>query len=117
MRKRVNRLIWTTHALQRLDERGLTKQIANQTFHQPDRVLQGTNDSIEYQKHIRTSLITVIAKQNQQKDWVVLSCWINPPLLGTKDARKRRNYLRYKRASFWGKVGWTILKLLKLVSY
>jgi len=113
-----NGLIWTDHAIERLKQRGLRQALASQAFYHPDKILRGSaNGSTEYQKRYKKSLITIIAKQNGQGEWLVLSCWSNPPLPGTEDAKRQKNYRRYQRASFWGKVLWFILKQLRIMKY
>ncbi len=97
--------IWTTHALSRLGQRGLTQDIAWQAFRYPDRTLSGKErGTTEFQKHIGQSVITIIAKQNEKSDWVIISCWVDPPLAGSDDAKKQARYREYKSASGWKKL-------------
>ena len=101
--------IWTNHAIERLGQRGLSQDLAWQTFSNPDKKFNGKNpDTLEFQKEIGTSLITVIAKQNERREWIILSNWIDPPLPGTKDYYKKEDYKRYQKSGFWGKVILTI---------
>lgn len=103
-------LIWTNHALDRLEERKLSQSIAWTAFRYPDKVLKGRlPGSFEYQKRYQSSLITLIAKKNDQGEWVVLSVWIDPPLAGTWDAKKKAYWKEYQRAGFFGK-WWVIIK-------
>lgn len=83
--------IWTNHVLERLRERGLSKDKAGNVFLHPDRRFAGKNGTTEYQKYFGKSLATLIVKQNEKKEWLILSAWIK-----YKD--------QYKKASFWGKV-------------
>lgn len=102
--------IWTNHALERLGERGLTQEIASETFRHPNRRVTGKNPgTFEFQRKYNNSLVTVIAKPTEKREWLILSCWIDPPLYGTKDYQKKQDYLNYKRSGFWGKL-WYILK-------
>ncbi len=106
-------IIWTNHALERLDQRGLSQELAWETFQRPDQKLAGKKQGTsEYQKRVNNSLITVIATQNEKNEWVVLSCWIDPPLFGTADYRKKEAYTKYRKAGFWGKVWYTVKKQL-----
>lgn len=103
-------LIWTNHALQRLEERKLSQEIAWTAFRYPDKVMKGRlSGSYEYQKRYQHSLITLIAKQNDRSQWVVLSAWIDPPLQGTWDAKKKAYWKEYQRAGFFGK-WWVVFK-------
>lgn len=97
-------LIWTNHALERLEMRRLPQEIAWSAFKYPDKVVDGkVPGSREYQKKYRGSLITLIAKPNERREQIVLSCWIDPPLPGTQDARKKDEWRRYQKASWWMK--------------
>lgn len=96
--------IWTNHALERLGQRGLTQELAAQAFLYPDKSIAGKQpDTTEFQKKVKTSRITIIAKKNEKKEWIILSCWIDPPLPGSIDILKKQEYLRYQKAGFWGK--------------
>lgn len=107
--------IWTNHALERLDQRGLTQQLAWQTFHDPDVAEKGKNPgTTEFRKRFGKSTVTVIGKRNEKNEWIILSNWIDPPLPGTVDFKKREDWLKYKKASFWGKVLFTLKKQLGL---
>jgi len=110
LNKHYGNIIWTNHALDRLNQRGLTQSLAYQSFAHPDKKFPGKNHgTTEFQKKTAKSLVTIIATQNEQKEWLVLSCWINPPLPGSIDIEKKNYYRAYKKASFWGKF-WVILK-------
>lgn len=104
-------VIWTNHALMRLDARGLSQDLAWQAFSSPDHKLPGKNPgTTEFQKKIGSSRITIIAKQNERGEWLILSNWIDPPLIGTADYYKKEEYKRYQKAGFWGKLFLTIKK-------
>ncbi len=107
--------IWTNHALKRIGQRGLSQDIAWQAFKYPDTTLPGKNPGTsEFQKKFGISLVTIIAKQNERREWIILSCWIDPPLPGSIDAKKREDWKRYKKAGFWGKFWLTLKKQLGL---
>lgn len=102
--------IWTNHALERLGVRGLTQELAWRAFQHPDHSDQGKQKgSFKYRKKFGNSTVTVIAKQNEKHEWVILSCWINPPLPGYLDDRKKKAWEKYKKASLWGQL-WMDLK-------
>ncbi len=103
--------IWTNHALDRLGQRGLTQELASQTFNRPDKSFPGKNPgTTECQKRFGNSLVTVICKQNDRREWIILSCWIDPPLYGTTDYNKKQDYLKSRKAGFLGKLWYTIRK-------
>lgn len=96
--------IWTNHALERLGQRGLSQDMATKAFRSPDKSSHGKQrGTMEYQKQFGPSTVTIIAKQNDKREWIILSCWIDPPLPGSIDIKKKQEYLKYQKASFWGK--------------
>lgn len=99
-------LIWTNHAIEQMKNRGLSQDMAFEAFKHDDRSFKGkTKDSFEYQKRFENSRVTVIAKQNEKSEWVILSAWIDPPLPGSLDAKEKQQYQEYQKASglkkFW----------------
>ena len=97
--------IWTTHALERLGQRGLSRGMATEAFQHPDHKASGsTPASIEFQKKFGDSMVSIIAKKNERGEWIILSCWIEPPLAGTQDSRKKKEYITYQKASTFGKI-------------
>lgn len=102
--------IWTNHALERLDQRGLTQALAGQAFQYSDHCGPGRElGTVEFRKKFNQSTVTVIAKKNDRGAWLILSCWIDPPLEGYMDARKKQRYLEYKQAGFWKRL-WMDIK-------
>lgn len=97
-------LIWTNHALARLAERGLSQDRAWETVRHPDKTYPGNNGSTQYQKRYGMYLVTAVAKKNEKNEWLVLSCWMDPPLAGTKDAQKKAEYQAYKKAGPWKRI-------------
>ena len=103
-------VIWTNHALERLGQRGLSQSMAWQAFQHPEESLKGKQPGTsEFRKRFDTSLVTIIATQNERREWIILSCWIDPPLPGSIDTFKKEQYRRFQQASFWGKF-WLTLK-------
>lgn len=96
--------IWTNHALERLSDRKLPQEMAWQAFQSPQHTTLGKHrGSFEYQRSFGKYQVTVIARQNEDKEWLILSCWVDPPYLGSFDDKKKQDYKAYKKASFWGK--------------
>lgn len=103
--------IWTNHALERLGARGLTQELAWKTFQHPDYSGKGKQKGAwEYRKKFGNSTATVIAKQNEKYEWLILSCWIEPPLPGYLDDRKKKAWAKYKKAGFWGQLWIDLVK-------
>lgn len=96
--------IWTNHALERLSERGLSQNMAYEAFKRPDSSQKVRDGAIEYRKQFGPQKVTLIVKQNDQSEYVVLSCWVDPPLPGSKDDQKHKRYQAYQKAGFWGKL-------------
>jgi len=110
--------IWTNHVLQRLTERGLPQEKAAQAFSYPDRTMAGREaGSTRFEKRFGPSRVTVIAKKTDRNEWLIVSAWIDPPLQGTADARKKQNYRQYQKASVWKKIWLTVLQQLGLFKY
>ena len=98
-------IIWTNHAIEQLTSRGIEKDKALQTYKNPDYVYDGKEkETKEFKKTFKNATITVIAKQNEQKEWVVISLWRDPPLPGTLDYKRKQEWLRYKKAGFFEKL-------------
>lgn len=106
-------VIWTNHALERLHQRKLPQHIAFSAFQQPDTRVNGKKaGTIELQKQIGASTITLIIRQNEQREWLILSAWIDPPLPGTMDHKKHEDWKKYKKSGFWGKIWYTMKRQL-----
>lgn len=93
-------IIWTNHAIDRMRDRGLTQERAWEAFRYPDDTIIGKNqDGSKFKKKFDKYLVTVIAKQNEKKEWIVISAWIDPPVPGSLDSKQRQEYKEYKKAS------------------
>ena len=85
-------IIWTNHALERLKYRKIPQEYAWKAFRFPDSSHQGkTQGSHEFVKSIQKHMITTIAKQNDRKEWIILSAWIDPPFAGSIDLESKPN--------------------------
>lgn len=73
-------VIWTDHALQRLRERGISQSDAWATWSRPDQSREGSNQkgSWVYYKTYGSEKIEVVAKKNEQGQWIILSVWSRP---------------------------------------
>ena len=82
-------VIWTNHALERLKGRKLPQDIAWKAFRYPEETNKGKKqNTFEFIKKLDIYTVSVIAKQNEKREWVILSCWIDPPLAGSVDLMK-----------------------------
>ncbi len=102
-------LILTNHTLQRVEERGLTRELAWETFNHADesrKTREGKTQFIKYFNGFKTGLIV---NQNMKNEWIVISFWRDPAVPGTLDERKHHRWQEYRNAGFWGKV-WIVFK-------
>ena len=68
------RIIWTDHALARLAERGIKQSDAWAVWRRPDQSEYAkTKGAWIYRRTFGNQKIEVVAKQNERKEWVVLS--------------------------------------------
>lgn len=97
-------IIFTNHAIERMKQRGLTYDYVRETVKFPDKSYggkeSGTTESI---RQFGISKVTIITKKNPQNEIIVLSAWMDPPMAGTQDAKKKEQYKRYQKASGFGK--------------
>lgn len=108
-------VIWTNHALERLHQRKLPQHIAFLAFQQPDAKIEGKNPgTIELQKKYGNALITLIIRQTEEREWLILSAWIDPPMFGTADHKKKEDWKKFKKSGFWGKLWYTIKRQVGL---
>ncbi len=107
-------LIFTNHAIQRIEERGLTRDLAWETFNHPNDTSNSKTGSTEFVKYFNGFKTTLVARQNEKHEWVVLSLWRDPPLPGTHDAKKKTQWENYKKSGFWGKIWITFKQQLGL---
>lgn len=84
-------VIWTNHALDRLRERGIKQGDAWATWRNPQESRKGKSGNWIYYRNYDGTQIEVVAKQNEKKEWLILSVWSKPV------------YKKYspKKISFW----------------
>lgn len=105
--------IWTNHARERLNDRRVPDNFINQTLSNPDRTFEdGQNTKL--QKKFDHQTVTIITKRNDQGQFLILSCWIDPPFPGTSDYKSKKRYLSMKKASMLKKFWFTFLNQLGL---
>jgi hypothetical protein len=97
-------VVWTNHALSRLKDRKLGQSLVLKAFLHPDTQTKADQGATKYQKKIGGRKVSVIVKKGDDKKWLILSCWIDPPLAGSLDDKKQQWSLKYKKSGFWGRV-------------
>lgn len=77
MNNHYGNVIWTNHALERLRERGIKQSDALATFNRPEQSRPGSNErgSWVYYRTYGSERIEVVAKKNEQGEWIILSVW------------------------------------------
>lgn len=82
MQKNYKGLIWTNHAIARMRERGIKQGDAWLTWRRPDnsRHSKSRGAWVYYKTYPsahsgQAQRIEVVAKQNEEKEWVILSVW------------------------------------------
>ncbi len=107
-----NSYIWTKHALKRLSDRKIPQSLIDIALSHPDKTTAKDDNLIELQKRIEGKTVAAIVKIKDNGEKIVVSCWVNPPYPGTKDAKKRARYLQIQAASPLKKLWLTALDQL-----
>jgi len=104
--------IWTDHANARMKERGISKDYATKALKNPDSSEPNDGNSVRLTKYIEDKKITLVTKTNEKNETLVISIWMDPPMVGTNDYKKKQRYNEYKRGGIGKKIWLTILKQL-----
>jgi hypothetical protein len=76
--RRYKELVFTNHALERLNQRKVAMSETWATWRRPDKkYYAATKQAWVFSRNWRHRQIEVVAKQNDRKEWVVLSVWSN----------------------------------------
>lgn len=97
MDKNYGGIIWTNHAIERLCERGISQNDAYYTFQHPDQSrYASTQQAYVYYKTYGKERIEVVAKQNEKKQWIILSVW-KKPIFDDKSYKK----IKERKGPIW----------------
>lgn len=119
---KINDVVFTNHAIERMRQRGISGDFVWQAVRMPDKTIPGKEKhTTEFIKYRNGHTITAVGKKNDLGEWVVLSAWIDPPLRGTADFKKKEKFSKkiekireldrkMENASFWGKLWLTFRK-------
>jgi hypothetical protein len=108
----MSKIIWTNHALGRINDRKISQNQITQTISSPDSKLNNEDGSIEYVKEFGIQKIHAIIKKNTYGELIILSCWINPPNSGTSDFKNEKLRKEIKHAGSLKKMWLTLLNQL-----
>jgi hypothetical protein len=101
MDNRYKGLIWTNHAIERMRQRGIKQGDAWATWNRPEQSYKANlHKGEEAWRYYRTwggQRIEVVAKQNEKKEWVIISVWSDPVPQGS-----RAPSAPVGKYSFWG---------------
>lgn len=100
----MSNLVWTHHAKDRFDERGIDHAWVDEAFSRPDTKEKTRDHGWRYRKRFGKKTITLVLTQNEKREWILLSVWMDPPLPGTVDAKRKEEYKIYKKAKVWKKL-------------
>jgi hypothetical protein len=90
--KKYGNIIWTTHALNRMSERGIKQSDAFATWKNPERSRYAKAKAAwVYHKNINGQRIEIVAKKNEKGEWIVLSVWSKQ--FFTKEKKKVKNLI------------------------
>lgn len=98
-------VIWTHHALERLHERSISQGDAYLTFTKADHTRKASSQGgWVYEKTLNGWNIEVVAKQNEKKEWIILSVWAKPVYFKDEyEAVKKRSWFnKFLRKLFFG---------------
>ena len=108
----MQRVIWTNHAKKRVSDRKITQNQILESIKSPDSKVNNEDGSIEFAREYGNQKVHVVAKENENGELIILSCWINPPNHGSKDYKKRKYYTKLKKSSGIKKFWHTLLNQL-----
>jgi len=109
----IKKILWTDHARQRLQDRGLSKQLVEQAISYPDHIQSGKKSGTnEYRTEFDGHTVTAVTTTNDHNEILIISCWIDPPLEGTKDWHKKKRWRAYTTLPWWKKLLWLFLRQL-----
>lgn len=96
MDKNYGGVIWTNHALVRLSERGIKQGDAWAVWNRPEQSrYSNTKGAWIYYRTYGDERIEVVAKQDENKKWIILSVWSKKVF--THDKKQKSSFLNFLR--------------------
>ena len=100
MDARFGGVIWTNHALERMQDRGISQSDAWATWSRPEKSRYAVaKGAWIYYKTYGNEKIEVVAKKNEKGKWIILSVW-SRPVYGKK--AKTEPFLRFLFRKIFG---------------
>lgn len=92
MDRKYGGVIWTNHALSRLEQRGISQSDAYYTFKNPHQSRFANNKGAWiYYRSYDTNKIEIVAKQNEKEEWLILSVWSKEMFTNTSHSKRSKN--------------------------
>lgn len=110
----MTKVIWTKHATERNKERQITQSWIEQTIYDPEISNQVEDGKMESKKKFGNQTVSVITKEVENSNKLILSAWIDPPIFGTKDYKNKDRARQMKKASTLRKFLLTFLSQIGL---
>lgn len=109
MQRHYKGTIWTDHALERLKQRQIKQSDAWAALYRPDSTrYASTKQAWIYYRTWANRTVEVVAKQNEHKEWIILSVWDKPNNGSSKPPPQ--SFL----SAIWNTIKWLISRGLKL---
>lgn len=83
--------------MDRMRERGIKQGDAWATWNRPEQSKKGASGNWVYYRNWGGTQIEVVAKQNEKRQWIVLSVWSKPTPYENQAAQQNST----KKISFW----------------
>lgn len=90
--------ILTNHAEERINQRKIPMSFVDKTLNNPDQKIISNDGSIKLRKNFGTQTTTAIIKTNDKHQSVVLSFWVDPPIIGSMDYKNSEDFRKMKKA-------------------
>jgi hypothetical protein len=105
----MSNIIWTKHAQERNKGRQITVNWIESSVNHPDSYSEIEGGKLKSFKNFGKHNVTVITTKTDEGKYLILSAWVNPPIIGTDDYKKEKLYKNLKKASSFKKL-WLTLK-------
>ncbi len=80
----------------------MDQNTAYSVIKEPDETLP-RKEASEFKKRMGDHAISLIAKQNERNEWIILSVWVDPPVPGSLDEKEKNWWKGYQKAPSWQK--------------
>jgi hypothetical protein len=108
----MNNIVWTKHAEERNKQRQITQGWIEATINNPDNFSEIEGGKIKCIKNFEKHTVTVITTKSDSGKYLILSAWVNPPILGTSDYKKENYNKNIKKVTGVKKIWITLLNQL-----